>query len=84
MRKYVGSGDYVSNVPARDLTEEEWAEHVAAERIVETVEITDDEGKVKRVPGPAMALWQKAPDPPTEGEPDDAPARSGRRRGGDS
>lgn len=33
-RKYIGGGDYVPGVPARDLTEEEWSEHVDAGRIV--------------------------------------------------
>lgn len=31
--KYQGSGEYVPGVPARDLTEEEHAEHVEAGRL---------------------------------------------------
>jgi hypothetical protein len=64
MRKYTGDGAYIPGVPARDLSEAEWREHVAAGRIVETVEVTDDEGKTKTVPGPAMALYTKTKDPP--------------------
>jgi len=83
MRNYIGSGAYLPGVPARDLSDEEWAEHVAAGRIVETVEVTDDEGHAKRVPGPAMALWEKAPDPPAEGEPAAPTTRRGREKGGE-
>jgi hypothetical protein len=62
MRKYVGEGRKIPGVPAADLTEEEWAEHVAAGRIIETCEITGDDGTVSRVPSSGAALWEKMPE----------------------
>jgi len=68
MRKYTGNGAYIPGVPAQDLSEAEWREHVVAGRIVETVEVEevqeDGSTKTKTVPGPAMALYTKVKDPP--------------------
>lgn len=48
MRRFVGKDQFVPGVPCRDLTEDEWREHVRAARIVEG--------------DPAAKLWRKESD----------------------
>lgn len=71
MRTYKGGG-LVPGVPARDLTEEEWDEHVKAGRIVE--------GQ------PSAALWEKHEErrTPRATKAADLPAQSGPESGEES
>lgn len=65
MRKFIALDadgkptEYILNVPAGDLSEEEWAEHVAAGRI-------DPDG-------PTGALWEKTDDKKGKAAPQPAP-----------
>ena len=58
MRQYIGPG-FVPGVPARDLTEEEWDEHVRARRIIEGA--------------PSSELWEKKDGTPKAAAPGAAP-----------